>query len=95
MMVEEAEVRRAASGQVRNGVCVVLAVGMLSACADNGTELTHAERSARAFNAKVTVHVPAQSQDAPTAPTSTTGALQRDKPQTTSRDSASTSNSSS
>jgi hypothetical protein len=51
--------------------------------------------SGRAFNAKVTVQVPAQNTAAPEARGGSDSAIQRDKPQATNRDPASTSNSSS
>jgi len=51
--------------------------------------------SGRAFNAKVTVQVPAKKTAAPEAQAESDSAIQRDKPQATNRDPASTSNSSS
>ena len=95
MMIEEADDNKAASGRTCRIACIGLAVSLLSACGDNSDALTHAERADRAFNAKVTVQVPAKKTAAPEAQAESDSAIQRDKPQATNRDPASTSNSSS
>lgn len=77
------------------GVGAGVALALLSGCERPPDELSNAQRADRAFNAKVTVHMPQAVRTETRTPSGAEDAAQREKSQATRRESASTTSSNS
>ena len=77
------------------GCFAALLLGVLTGCSDSDEVLTNAERADKAFNAKVSVRLPAAGESAPMRPANLDNEAQRDSSQTSKRPSTSRTSSSS